>query len=1032
MSTLSKNLVTICVALGLCAAALVVVIVRTIGSDDGSSVVSTSAADSKSGAPDEKAESAKATTKDAPVDRTEERAAARVVATRRVKGRVLDARRMPAPGATVERVTASGASQPDPARSPVPKVTATSGSRGEFTLDLPCVAPEATGSSASHDSRLIVRARGVDGAVALKSLYVEVGDGGVDRPGPEIDVGTLVLEPSASIAVTVKEGGQPVPHARVAVANATHARVGEAETDENGVARIVDLKRGLVYPSATYRESEAHGRAFLPDDASIVLDLAPMLGRSVLVRDAKTKQPIEGADVQVIEMKWAAAASSYDPDDPQMGFMQETIFVQADKAVHATTDASGVAVVGRLPRSGSFEASASAKGYKEAEGYGGTRLVEPPGVTTIDLSPRNGRDVHFPIVAGECPIPAIGTKLDVKWATGSRSYADKTPDPSATNEIVMGDAEIVVPDVESNASFTATTADGAIARLWIGANETRAKPIAFVRARSITVHVVDASSKPAPGYVVSARNQGNNEFPGSAETDASGLAVLKGFVPELVNLYLAEKGGPRYSGESIGSVDLNKGDATLEARVPIDVQVRLTLHVDGAPMLPSKYTVRSRSRALRIVDEFPQSGQALIAGKLAANEFGKEMQIFVNASEWMTGSATCTPIAGQVVEATVELAHKGGLDVVLARSGRKDKPRVEIGLEKQDPATGEFASLPQFASGQGLRIPNGPKDGYRFMNLEPGTYRAADHTSRAVSLPVVVARSEVAQVELALAPPTFARGRVVLPSGTDRYIVRVLVEAQGLAKVEAWSPDVGRYPDGEYVGEDGTFSVALPGDRDVVVRVWHPWLQPADPGGRVELKAGQSADGIVLTLEAGQEVRLPAPNLPPEFSNPLRDFVARVGVYAKDGALDREPDRWIPAPYVEGELRFGGIAAGRCTLLVDLGSKFAPLALRDTPIEIGRTQLPAAMFVTGARIRTRILTAKGTDPPRIYASAEHRGAPVYRRGVNSRGEAEVVLEGLGAGKFHFSVGTESGWQRTMERDVELGEAGEVILDFDLR
>jgi hypothetical protein len=85
------------------------------------------------------------------------------------------------------------------------------------------------------------------------------------------------------------------------------------------------------------------------------------------------------------------------------------------------------------------------------------------------------------------------------------------------------------------------------------------------------------------------------------------------------------------------------------------------------------------------------------------------------------------------------------------------------------------------------------------------------------------------------------------------------------------------------------------------------------------------------------------------------------------------------------------------------------LTLPDVALGEARTDLGAPPFVVGSSLRVRSSAPAGASAPRIFLSAtsdEHGpdGRPLYNRQLNSRGETEVVLGGLGAGTFQVMAG----------------------------
>ncbi len=63
-------------------------------------------------------------------------------------------------------------------------------------------------------------------------------------------------------------------------------------------------------------------------------------------------------------------------------------------------------------------------------------------------------------------------------------------------------------------------------------------------------------------------------------------------------------------------------------------------------------------------------------------------------------------------------------------------------------------------------------------------------------------------------------------------------------------------------------------------------------------------------------------------------------------------------------------------------------------VDLGEREFPA-----GSAVRVRVLVEEGQAAPRLSVWAQADGAPGYSRGLNSGGETDVVLRGLGPGRF---------------------------------
>ncbi|MBK6941618.1 MAG: hypothetical protein IPH13_15685 [Planctomycetes bacterium] len=914
-------------------------------------------------------------------------------ARRTYTGRVVDDRRLPVEGATVEFHAADGFQE-----------SATTDAAGRFVL-APAVA--------ALTDRMSIRARSRAGGVAIRRF----------GKAADANVGTLVLLHASPLRVLVMRDGTPVADAAIVVDLGKYREpTFTARTDASGQATIESVPDGIVWVRAQHELGKGRARAFLPEESSVDIALAPTNTFDVRVVAAGTGTPIAGAKLTVDERFWIPSLAEAD-ERFQVG---DSVTDRELPELAAVTDADGRARFSNLDPAGSFTVSVVADGYARIPGpppHSAPRLVASPSPQILEMTPSARRDVRVPVVAGELPVPPEGVAVALRFAPG----ADFRESRVLPTGVTMGRGEFVIPAWEGGGALVATAGDAGSAAVWIQDDSATAREATFVRPRTITVHVVDADGHAVAGARAGAYNQGNNRL-GEVLTDADGRAVLRDLLPGLVNVRVASPTDAGW-GLEVGSVDVKSGDGSIECVLPAMVTAILQVRIDGRPALPAVYRVSAGggyalfrgSPPPRIVDEFPDRGELRIAVELTADEFGKPLVIGMKGSGELSGRAEWVPVRGGVESIVpIELVRAARLDVVVARP---KSTRVKIGLEMLDPAKNAFVRAASNVP-DSISVPNGPADTFRFGALQPGVYRAIDEVSKTQSPQVTVPEGGVASVDFAIGSTKRVTGKVLMPPGTDPMLVRVVVDGQGLARTTEWQPNE-TFPDGVYVAEDGAFEVQIPGDRDVVVRPWHPWLQPAEDGGRFATIDG--ATGVTLQLESGQEIVLPAPELT---ASTFKYDIPRVGVWR--GPIVGEPERWLTAPLVEGALHFGGIEPGRASFFVDVRYDFAPLEFIDVDVGVGTTSLPAVPFRTGGAIRVRILTAEGFDPPRIYVHATRVGGAAYTRSHNSNGEAEVVLRGLGAGEFRVTASRIGEGKKPIDRIVPCDGVNDVILDFDLR
>ncbi len=451
--------------------------------------------------------------------------------------------------------------------------------------------------------------------------------------------------------------------------------------------------------------------------------------------------------------------------------------------------------------------------------------------------------------------------------------------------------------------------------------------------------------------------------------------------------------------------------------------------------------LESHSLRVRVIDgntpspsariDFAMGHERVFAGEAVADAAGElllslpvvapgdTVEVGVTADGFLrTGAALVRPADGSEAFAEIELARSA---VLVAHVRRPERNRVSIAPERFDDSAGDFRPAHDILH-HGLNYPNGPDDSFVFSGLTPGRWRAVDEASGLASSEVELFPGErEGHVELDLESVTWVSGRVEVADPAELARVVVLVEGTDVVRTPRWWLPGARPPGGAYVNE-GSFRVRVPGDRTVKLVPWHPWLVPATERGTIDVREGR--EGIVLRLVAGDEVRLPVPQL----ASSHHERSLRIGRYS--GEARGEPIEWRNAPIIDGIARFATLR-GTWTLWIDAGESFAPLVLRNVAAE-GVTTLASAAFDRGSAVRVRLIVDGGEAAPRISVSALHTGVPAYFRRLNSGGESEVVLAGLGPGSFRVSASSITGSRTIPERELELDGRSEIALDFDLR
>ena len=123
---------------------------------------------------------------------------------------------------------------------------------------------------------------------------------------------------------------------------------------------------------------------------------------------------------------------------------------------------------------------------------------------------------------------------------------------------------------------------------------------------------------------------------------------------------------------------------------------------------------------------------------------------------------------------------------------------------------------------------------------------------------------------------------------------------------------------------------------------------------------------------------------------------------------------------------------------MDAGQGFAPAVLRDAVFGEEGASLGPVTLSEGSRVRVRILVKEGQAVPRVSLFATREGLPGYSRFMNSNGEAEAVLGGLGPGRFRIQSsaimgpGTQGGARGAIAESHEIDGSTDLELTLDLR
>ena len=196
-------------------------------------------------------------------------------------------------------------------------------------------------------------------------------------------------------------------------------------------------------------------------------------------------------------------------------------------------------------------------------------------------------------------------------------------------------------------------------------------------------------------------------------------------------------------------------------------------------------------------------------------------------------------------------------------------------------------------------------------------------------------------------------------------------------------------------------------------------------------------DDLVLRMEHGRIAHFRPKPVPPPAGRP---GMAGPRVLLYRGEPEGEPVSEHALLWQGDLLVFGGWEPGTWTLWIDPGGARAPLVIRGAVLGGENVDLGEVDFPEGGRIRVRVLVREGTAAPRVSGWVQREAAPRYLRYADAgretdSGGVEVLVGGLGAGKFLLQVGPvmgAPGGKGALREEIESDGASEIERTLDLR
>lgn len=814
-----------------------------------------------------------------------------------------------------------------------------------------------------------LRAEAPDGRVGF-------GMGWVKPDETESKAEPITLKPGANVLLrTIGFDGTPVPNAKIRILElVTYPGLGNRKLPRVVQDTQSDAKGRLELrlPVAEFRvwaSAPGFGRAVqefkLGDDTKeIALELPAERQLKVLVRDKATQEPVQGASIYTVirHRDYGNPASVTD----EFGAAR-VLGVNPADTIRLLVLPPGEERP--PPGPGRFQARKVPQDEDEL-----VVLIEMP------------RTITWPVRDGAIKAPANGTKITIKSDPGALvKFKDI--------EGVMDGGRLVVRYCPAGHFHGFAHAPGGIAaRLFCKAGETDGMETEFKTVCNIDLLIRNRDGTPAEGTKIAIFNQGNNMML-EVTTDAAGKARMEALFGELAELKLmwGQYSLPR---AELGTVDLRRGDLSIDFTLPLRRAVEFQVKLGGKPGLPVGYRIWIGRRPLEDLEVDNDAGTFKATTVLPKP--GAELTVAFTVPGYRTGTAKLKVPAGDgPLRHTFDLLP--GLDLRVVNNG---EPDFEPSLELQHFQEGFWQTVDGPRMFQ--RRQRKPfKGGFIFVGLEPGRYRMRDTRQHTVLDETELAPGGANTLTLDYAGVRRVKGRVELPEGYEFNEVRI-----------GWvgAPEVHSAFDRGGVRVDrktGEFEMFTMAGKPVEIVATHPLLR----GEPVTVDGAR--EGLVLKLATGPTLRF---RIPVVSWQPIR-----VRLY-ESGSFDHVAFTAV-AKLKEKEWSLGGMPEGRYTLFIDVPSS-VPLIRHDFVVKAGDTDLGELPMTKGATVRIRVLVNKPFAVPRIYAFAWALGAPKYNCSINSGGEELVELTGLLPGKYRLTFGSNAGMSAARnDETVEIGPDG---------
>src|SRR5262249_28656178 len=133
----------------------------------------------------------------------------------------------------------------------------------------------------------------------------------------------------------------------------------------------------------------------------------------------------------------------------------------------------------------------------------------------------------------------------------------------------------------------------------------------------------------------------------------------------------------------------------------------------------------------------------------------------------------------------------------------------------------------------------------------------------------------------------------------------------------------------------------------------------------------------------------------------------------------------------DGAMRFVAPEPATYALWLDPGSARAPVVRKETLAGLD-ADLGEVEFGPGSTLHAVMHARPGASVPRIYLFVVALDGPKYDRQMNSNGESEAIVTGLGAGRFEVSVGSIMDSAVLYHGTIEVDGVNDATIPIDLK